>query len=841
MSYSQPVGVIGIKRGFPILTCLTASLFSGPALSLEPNPVELGIELGNIQSENVRNRGNELADFLKGSGKNGGDDIYADGFSEVLGAYGNVRHATEQLAGRTADSDDDDSEGNGVKACSLLHLLASPSAGRTRCSGRDHDGYPEGGTFNGETADNGTSDGKHCLLIHDFRAVPPVSFIDGVDFGECAADEALFDGVPEDSGCTEFWLGNRENNSLSGSCTVFENRISFTVERPDAVRALFLDTVHYDDYIQLWISPGTSPDGDDFTSYGVRVLNLPNSDFPPETGGKCELGKSRVSRRMTDLWPVILRLTGAGEDSVARDAVTVTMRQRVSVTGSGEGYMNFRLFYDNAGLVEKDYWGNSECLSGLAADNGKNPVGRCLERFAGAADVQGADSVSRGRCIVRNSVRTCHGDFKMPDFISSLKDPEAVWDPLCRRLDVYVPDEDHSPDGGFKDEKTPADEGSGVFGIITENVGVEMSGEDRMNTHAQRYASDFPEIPEDIERVSREYINGKGDTGDDVMTSAVMLQALQYMQNDISCGSGRDSERSCRIFAGTENSCRKGYFGSMDCCHAPNTADAETYIRLITYMAALRTAGAGLEGLSSARGAWADGALLGSSQGLISGIGDSIMGTLTSTASEEASREFMQALTVRLADLVQETMGEAAREALFTETVSEEGISMVEMNPAVMGTAQGVMAAYVAYQTFKTMKEIATSCRPGEIETSMKIKLDSCTHTGRSCTKKVLGKCVVHEEHYCCYSSPLARIVMEQLPQDYSGGRPCAGIPVSEMSRVDFSSLDLSEWLKYVEKIDLLDAGRMTAGGLTGTGSALNVNGRADVTERTRDRLGAFN
>lgn len=768
------------------------------------------------------------------------DDVYTSGIIDSLSSAQGLSDMEQLYAGdivsthgelteimekeRTADITGI-SENSDSGDCSFGDMLRLSARGTVKCrfEGESADG---GEATTDDTGINaGDGNGRHCLLTHDFKAVPPVSFFGTFNYGVCR----------DEHGCTEFWLGDTRDNSLSGSCTVFEKEIGLTVERPEVIRALILDTVYYDDYIQLWVKAeveGEKAGKDDESGNGenlwVKLINLPNDDFPPETGGRCELNRSEITRLETDIWPMILKAASVSREESAGRVLNLKIRERVSVTGGGEGYMNFRILYDTGDLVEKDYWGNSEC-TGLFAGNPRAVLGgKCIERISGdESDVNGNDSGDY-ECIVRSGIRLCSDAFRMPDFFLRDGRLAGLWDPFCRRLDVYERENDLSDD-------RPEAEGSVRGDRLRKMLASESGKKVPVDERVQQLSDGFPEPDAGIMAA----YDVPEENNEGVEEAALLLQTLQYMQSDVVCTGEQSSERSCSVFKGTADTCRKGYFGRMDCCNAPNTADAGTYIRMITYMAALKTAYASLENTSSAMGSWAGGTLMTGSQGLISGTADSVIGSVMDTAVEKAREEFMQAITARLAEIVENTMGEAAKEALFTETVSEEGISMIQMNPAVIGAMQGVMAAYVAYQLAKTLEEIATSCRPNEIETSMKLKLDSCMYTGRSCTEKVLGKCVVYEQRYCCFSSPLARIVMEQLPEsgfDFPDG-VCGGIPLSRLSEVDFKKIDLSEWLRYVENTDLLDVSRMSVDGLTGSGSVLNVSGRSDSRQRNAERL----
>ncbi len=81
----------------------------------------------------------------------------------------------------------------------------------------------------------------------------------------------------------------------------------------------------------------------------------------------------------------------------------------------------------------------------------------------------------------------------------------------------------------------------------------------------------------------------------------------------------------------------------------------------------------------------------------------------------------------------------------------------------------------------------------------------NCHYVGSYCAKKIkfIG-CVQKKKTFCCFSSPLARIVQEQgRPQIGKGwGDPknpdCSGFTVEEFQKLDFSKIDFSEWINMV-------------------------------------------
>jgi len=89
-------------------------------------------------------------------------------------------------------------------------------------------------------------------------------------------------------------------------------------------------------------------------------------------------------------------------------------------------------------------------------------------------------------------------------------------------------------------------------------------------------------------------------------------------------------------------------------------------------------------------------------------------------------------------------------------------------------------------------------------------KLDgNCHYVGKYCAEKWLGVCVQEKKTYCCFSSPLARIVHEYgRPQLGIGwGSPkspnCRGFTPEEFQKLDFSKIDFSEWIEEEVKANI--------------------------------------
>jgi hypothetical protein len=108
-------------------------------------------------------------------------------------------------------------------------------------------------------------------------------------------------------------------------------------------------------------------------------------------------------------------------------------------------------------------------------------------------------------------------------------------------------------------------------------------------------------------------------------------------------------------------------------------------------------------------------------------------------------------------------------------------------------------------QCTQTEKELSTLRNWGRLD-------GSCHYVGEYCTEKWLGVCVQKKKTYCCYSSPLARIIVEAahkqlgIPWGSPESPNCRGLTPEEFQKLDFSKMDFSEWVDYQLKTEVLPA-----------------------------------
>ena len=160
-----------------------------------------------------------------------------------------------------------------------------------------------------------------------------------------------------------------------------------------------------------------------------------------------------------------------------------------------------------------------------------------------------------------------------------------------------------------------------------------------------------------------------------------------------------------------------------------------------------------------------------------------------------------------LEPLLNKLYGNAANGA-YSPSLSYYGIT-------VSYTGGSMALSFNPYVFFATVAlEVATqyfACEPEEQALQLKKGQNLCVYLGSRCTQYNLGSCLVKEEKYCCYNSKLARIVQEAAKAQFGDNwgtmdRPdCGGLTTYEFMTLDFSKIDLSEFLSDIAKQQLAE------------------------------------
>ena len=120
------------------------------------------------------------------------------------------------------------------------------------------------------------------------------------------------------------------------------------------------------------------------------------------------------------------------------------------------------------------------------------------------------------------------------------------------------------------------------------------------------------------------------------------------------------------------------------------------------------------------------------------------------------------------------------------------------------------MWAYLVYSIVTILIQLIWECTEDEFTLGVQRELKACHRVGAYCQKNFFGACIESRDSFCCFNSPLSRILHEQIRGQTGTGygsakHPnCSGIAVETLSEVDWSQIDLSEWLTMLTAADLI-------------------------------------
>ncbi|MDD2878678.1 MAG: conjugal transfer protein TraN [Acidiphilium sp.] len=128
----------------------------------------------------------------------------------------------------------------------------------------------------------------------------------------------------------------------------------------------------------------------------------------------------------------------------------------------------------------------------------------------------------------------------------------------------------------------------------------------------------------------------------------------------------------------------------------------------------------------------------------------------------------------------------------------------------INGFAGDVMLAYTVYQLATIITQLITACTNEEFQLGYYRKSNDCTAVGSYCSASVpvLG-CVTTKYVWCCYQNPLSNIIASQIRLNQpaiAGGYgsaknpTCGGFTPAQLAAVDWSQINLSQWLAMLEQ-----------------------------------------
>jgi len=142
------------------------------------------------------------------------------------------------------------------------------------------------------------------------------------------------------------------------------------------------------------------------------------------------------------------------------------------------------------------------------------------------------------------------------------------------------------------------------------------------------------------------------------------------------------------------------------------------------------------------------------------------------------------------------------------DLMEEGSMNLITINTELISTlatvATVITIALVVYSILKFIYDWMFQCKKEDIITSSRLQLRLCHYVGSKKSKK-LGVFTKKTNVYCCFNSILARIIHEQgRPQlgigwGSANSPNCRGLTPEELASIDFSRIDLREYMQYVE------------------------------------------
>lgn len=382
---------------------------------------------------------------------------------------------------------------------------------------------------------------------------------------------------------------------------------------------------------------------------------------------------------------------------------------------------------------------------------------------------------------------------------------------------------------------------------------------------------------------------GETEKNEKFVEAAVRANVIQNVDSDFACEDPSDPS-TCRIFDGEYEYCSWEVTGlGMDCCEQPGGINILAYVTAASgIMKANKLAADGVFGEAAKQGADKIIQFGADAKGYVTDAVSSVYNTVMGEATEAGASAVIEdgavsaaldAVKQKLFETVYNALPEELAKTLITETAANEATgeaAQYVLNETVGSIINFIGAAYTAYSLVKIGLQLLTMCDENESDMGVKLAQRQCFKVGGTyCSKDVLGLCYQKRQDHCCYSSILARIIMDQA-YDQLNINPlstspiqCRGLTQNEFTQLNFDQIDLSEWVGLlVESGEIKSEANeqiLTGGGelnptecetweeedpVTGVvsvqercfgqiegGRVLNADNRQVVSERTTERL----
>lgn len=304
----------------------------------------------------------------------------------------------------------------------------------------------------------------------------------------------------------------------------------------------------------------------------------------------------------------------------------------------------------------------------------------------------------------------------------------------------------------------------------------------------------------------------------DFNNAAVAMQTAQWAQMDKVCDAS-----GCEIFKGDGYTCKVVFFGVQDCCNTPVGVSFADYIKLVYYtwkVADRKAIGQFMtdQGMDTLASSWTS--LTDPIAATISDLTDPLVNAWDSLLSR--ATDSLAGAESATADAIADSVG-AELDSWVAETFPELGNMLVEAGVSGTGSfaelgaelmtnvVSPIMTVMMYYAIAVILIQLIWSCDPTEFELNVKKEMKLCHNLGKYCAAQAFGVCYEKRSAYCCYKSPFSRIIHEQLNEKFglawpepSASPSCPGFTPEQLASVDWSLVDLSEWIEDLKLAGLM-------------------------------------
>lgn len=267
------------------------------------------------------------------------------------------------------------------------------------------------------------------------------------------------------------------------------------------------------------------------------------------------------------------------------------------------------------------------------------------------------------------------------------------------------------------------------------------------------------------------------------------------------------------VFNGVPESCTKGYFGLRNCCTGtPGATSNRGFMQKVAGNAAFSVAKYAGEKLVDTASPYVFDAMYQNAEYFSAGLLLSVQNA-ESVVLQDAGSGFGQAIGTNFAS-------QGVTLGAYGFTYGTGALDTASALPGTMDLSStfGLPTGdgFIAFNPYVFAAELAlqylmslAQCSQDENVFQMHKGANLTVYIRDECSKRVLGICVEHTEHYCSFNSVLARIInvqgKTQMGKDVAD---CTGLTPDQVSRLDFTQIDFSEFTSQL--LDEAQAGLPT-------------------------------